>query len=181
MSQSQTPLAIIGNNSLVTVRGIAQVPAKTDTGATSSSIWASDLVVQQNGDLEFALFGPGSPFYTGERIHIAHSQVRVRIVRNSTGDVFIRYQVPLSTVIGGRKVRIRYTLADRSRNHFPILIGRSTLKGRFLVDCRQVTIHPPAPQSQEGELNALFARDPVKFHQSYMSKSRQPAPDPKSY
>lgn len=168
---STRELKVIGNNSLVKIHGIEKVPAKIDTGATSSSVWASDIVMHENGDLEFSLFGPKSPFYTGERIHVAASQVQIRFVRNSTGDTFIRYQVPLSTVIRGHRMRIRFTLADRSRNNFPILIGRATLKGRFIVDCKKVAVPPPL-KPEEDMLNAKLAKNPLKFHQKYMQNSK---------
>jgi len=45
--------------------GINGVPAKVDTGAESSSIWASQ-VKERNGKLNFVLFDVNSPFYTGE-------------------------------------------------------------------------------------------------------------------
>lgn len=169
---SKSELKVIGNNSLVKIHGIEKVPAKIDTGATSSAIWASDIAMHENGDLEFSLFGPNSPFYTGERIVVAASQVKVRFVRNSTGDTFIRYQVPLSTVIRGHRMRIRYTLTDRSRNNFPILIGRSTLKGRFVVDCKKVAVPPPL-KPEEDTLNAQLLKNPLKFHAKYMENPQK--------
>ena len=44
---------------------IKKVPARIDTGARTTSIWASDIK-EQNGRLEYTLFGKASSFYTGE-------------------------------------------------------------------------------------------------------------------
>ena len=58
---------LIGRTTLVTMGGIADVPAKVDTGADSSCIWASNLQ-ETNGKLSFELFAPASPYYTAQRI-----------------------------------------------------------------------------------------------------------------
>ncbi len=162
-----TPQAktIIGNNVLVTIAGIKDIPAKVDTGADSSSVWASDLHVNHEGQLEFCLFAPQSPFYTGERI-IA-TDFTVKQVRNSTGDVTVRYQVPLSVTIQHRRVRAKFTLADRSRNRFPVLIGRKTLQNKFLVDVSQVSV-PRHSTFDNQKLAQELAADPQRFHQRYM-------------
>jgi glutathione synthase/RimK-type ligase-like ATP-grasp enzyme len=55
-------------------------------------------------------------------------------VKNSFGTVEVRYKVKMLISIAGVKVRANVTLADRKRNSFPMLIGRRTLKSRFVVD-----------------------------------------------
>ena len=161
-------LPIIGNSTHIKVAGISKVPAKVDTGATISSIWASDIRLNPDNSLEFSLFAPGSPFYTGERIQV--TDFKVRNVRNSTGQETIRYLVILPTVLKGKKIRISYTLSDRSRNDFPVLIGRRALNGKFLVDVSKLGVpYPPRPINHS--LNKELNEDPQKFHQKYMEKS----------
>ena len=46
----------------------------------------------------------------------------------------VRYKVKLSIVIGGRRIMATFTLSDRSTQVYPVLIGRSTLTGKFIVD-----------------------------------------------
>jgi glutathione synthase/RimK-type ligase-like ATP-grasp enzyme len=111
--------------------GIKSVPAKVDTGADSSSIWASDIQ-QVDGKLSFKLFAPASKFYTGKTITTTDYQVIS--VKNSFGHSEFRYKVKLSATIEGHTLKMRFTLSNRSENRFPILIGRRTLRGRFLVD-----------------------------------------------
>ncbi len=134
---------VIGSKTLVTFpkEKIFDVPAKVDTGADSSSIWASDIQ-EVDGTLYFTLFGPKSPYYTGKVIKTTKfTQSRVK---NSFGHSEPRYKVQLSAEIEGVKVRVSFTLADRSRNEYPILVGRRTLKNRFLVDVtRSATTDQP--------------------------------------
>lgn len=163
-------LAIIGNNAFVTIAGIKHIPAKVDTGADSSSVWASDIEVNSAGQLEFSLFGPGYPLYTGERIAVA--EFSVQQVRNSTGDIKLRYRVPLIMKVKNRKIQAFFTLADRSRNRFPVLIGRKTLQNKFLVDVSKVAISRPSTFNNN-ELVAELARNPQKFHQKYMQKGQK--------
>lgn len=165
--ESSKPLDIIGNSVEITVAGVEHVPAKVDTGATISSIWVSDIRLNPDNTLEFSLFGPTSPLYTGERL--TAKSFRVRKVRNSTGQETIRYMVPLSSIVKGKKIRISYTLADRSRNDFPILLGRRALNGKFLVDVSRLDV-PYPPRAVNAALNQELQQDPQKFHKKYMSK-----------
>lgn len=159
-------LTIIGSNALVEVAGIKNIPAKVDTGADSSSIWASSIKINDQNQLEFVLFAPGYELYTGECI--VTEEFDVRRVRNSTGDSTIRYRAALSAKIKNRKIRANFTLADRSHNHFPILIGRKTLQNKFLVDVSRVAIPRPAMLTPAA-LRAELKSDPKTFHQKYMS------------
>src|SRR6266404_1324016 len=111
--------------------GIVDVPAKVDTGADSSSIWASN-VKERAGKLTYTLFGPGSPFYNGEIITTKNYQIRS--YKNSFGQTEFRYKVNLRVKIEGRTINVRLSLANRAENKYPILIGKRTLHGRFLVD-----------------------------------------------
>lgn len=160
-------LTIIGNNVLVQIAGIGKIPAKVDTGADSSSLWASNIQINGAGKLEFTLFGPSSPLYTGERI--VAEKFSVRQVRNSTGDVHVRYCVLLTMKVKNRKIKTWFTLANRSRNRFPVLIGRKTLQNKFLVDVSKVAV--PRPETfDNGSINAELLRNPQAFHQKYMKK-----------
>lgn len=123
------------------------VPAKIDTGAYSSSVWASN-VREENDELVFELFGKGHVNYTGEEIRIKKYQVVT--IENSFGKSEKRYGVPLRVRFCGKKVTTFFTLADRSKKIYPVLIGRKLLKGRFLVD---VSVgHPIADEETEENL-----------------------------
>lgn len=108
-----------------------QVPARVDTGARTSSLWASNIKMKGK-KVSFSFFGEGSPFYTGKYITLPiHG---VRYVTTSTGHEQARYVVNLSVRIHGKRLNAKFTLSDRSTQSYPILIGRNTLRGNFLVD-----------------------------------------------
>jgi len=111
--------------------GIVNVLAKIDTGADSSAIWASNIR-EVNGTLSFMLFGPTSPYYNAKEIKTR--KYSLVTVRNSFGQKEIRYKVELKIKIAKRNINCRFTLANRINNRFPVLIGRRTLRGKFLVD-----------------------------------------------
>ena len=161
-------LQVIGRNALIDIPGHAvKVPAKVDTGADRSSIWASDIDISRDGVLSFKLFGAGSPFYSGEVI--TRTAFTVAVVRSSNGEEQIRYRVELPIVIAGKQVRAHFYLADRSRNDLPILLGRRTLNKKFVVDVSVVEYKHP-PRIGRG-LRKEFNKDPYAFHQKYHLKN----------
>jgi glutathione synthase/RimK-type ligase-like ATP-grasp enzyme len=110
------------------VRGI---PAKIDTGADGSAIWASNIK-QKDGKLTFNLFAPGSAYYS-KRV-VTTTAYKTTSVKNSFGHKELRYKIRLNVQVGEHVVREWFSLADRSRNTFPILLGKNFLKNRFVVD-----------------------------------------------
>lgn len=110
---------------------IVGAPAKIDTGAYSSSVWASNIREEQ-GVLKFVFLGPESPYYSGKECQA--TEFRTVVVENSFGHKEERYSVPVRVRLGSKVVRSNFTLADRSKKTYPVLIGRRLLKGRYLVD-----------------------------------------------
>ena len=160
-------LNIIGRNAYVSIGGVDNVPAKIDTGADSSSIWASDIEVEEDGTLDFKLFAKNSPFYTGEIMK--SNDYKVAVIRSSNGEEQVRYRVKVPLEISGHKIIASLTLANRSRNHFPILIGRRTLAGKFLVDVQKSEVKQPPKNKKTQPLNKELNEDPYKFHQKYIN------------
>jgi hypothetical protein len=109
------------------------VPVKIDTGADACSIWAHATEVRDE-KLYVIFFDETSEFYTGEEHAFNQDEYTMTRVANSFGHREIRYKVKLSIKIKGRKIRGTFTLSDRSAKLYPILIGRSLLYNKFLVD-----------------------------------------------
>ena len=131
--EMMTPVTI-GVSSLVDFTGyrnLKQIPARIDTGARTSSLWASDVRIK-DGIATFKLFGPGSPWYTGKVVR--RRVIELRDVTNSTGHTQTRHLVSMSIRIHGRRLNAKFTLSDRSTQMYPILVGRNTLRRNFLVD-----------------------------------------------
>lgn len=149
--------------------GSAGVNAKVDTGADSSSVWASHLAMDDNGTLRFILFDKRSPYYTGKEI--AKKQYTVKVVRSSNGHEQIRYSVKLRVSIDGRRFLATFTLADRSRNIFPVLIGSRLLKNKFLVDVSQGIVENTR-KKKSADLTQLAKKNPKEFfNQQYASQA----------
>jgi hypothetical protein len=163
-------LIIVGRNESVDLLRYARrkVPAKIDTGADSSSIWVSHVRVDKNGVLKFSLFGEGSPFYNGKTIK--REKYRVAQVRSASGHEQIRYRTQISLRLKGRTIRATFNLSDRSQNKFPILIGRRTLSGKFLVDVSKASYTDPEGAHQS-MLNKQLQKDPYEFYKKHYKKS----------
>lgn len=149
--KSKDDLPIIGSVTHVDFieQNILSVPAKVDTGAFISSVWASQIEVV-NKRLKFVLFKPGAPWYTGKVLSTKNYKV-VRI-KNSFGESEVRYQVNLSIAIESKRIKASVTLANRENNRYPILIGKKTLKNKFLVDVR----HNPAKAANKTQRMAIL-------------------------
>lgn len=135
MSQS-TDKPVVGRVEPLTFAddGILNLPAKVDSGAYRSSIWATNIH-EKNGQLHFTLLGPSSEYYTGYE-HVT-DEFRIVSVENSFGHKQERYSVFLRVRVGGKLIRSNFTLANRGAKTYPALIGRKLLKGRFVVDVSQ--------------------------------------------
>jgi hypothetical protein len=134
-----------------------KVPAKVDTGADSSSIWCSQIELKA-GQLKCVFFGPASQFYTGEAVNFDKGQFDVTRVANSFGKREIRYKVKLPIEIQGRVIKASFTLADRSAKLYPVLIGLSTLRGKFIID---VAKGSPL-ENEEAKRKALLSKQMAK-------------------
>lgn len=113
--------------------GIGNVPAKIDTGADLSSVWAT-AVKEKDGVLSFKLFGPKSRLYTGKVIRVNAPDYLLTRIASSFGHKEMRYVVKLQVKLGDRTIKGSFSLSDRSRKTYPVLIGRKLLNGKFLVD-----------------------------------------------
>ena len=128
---------------------IQGLPAKIDTGAYRSSIWATGIK-EVNGTLYFTLLGPRSSFYTGKQL--STKEYKLIEVENSFGHKQKRYSIFLSVAIAGKKVKSNFTLANRGMKTYPVLIGRKLLRNRFIVD---VSVGEPLPDEEKPNVNNL--------------------------
>ena len=161
MSTDSHAKTIIGSIEYVEVAGVKDIPAKIDTGADSSAIWVSNINMEEDGTLSFSLFGQKSPFYTGKVLKT--TDYKAKIIRSSHGDTQVRYRVILPLKLGGK------SFDNRSRNNFPILIGRRTIKGEFLVDTSKNTVERKQ-SSAASKLNQELKENPQRFHRKYIER-----------
>lgn len=163
-------LPIIGIIERVSIgKRAIDVPAKIDTGADSSSIWATNIRIDKAGVLKFSLFGEGSPYYNGKIYK--RTDYTASVVRSSNGETQIRYRTAFTVSIAGRKVNVQFNLSDRSRNNYKILIGRRTISKKFLVDVAKGADELP-PTNETLRLGGELEKDPYEFHKKYVESQK---------
>ena len=152
---------IVGRAELVDfpVQHISAVPARVDTGARTSSLWASDIT-EENGKRTFKIFGEGSEYYNGETV--STWDFSGTVVSSSIGNSQIRYKVNLPVRLGGKRIKASFTLADRSKQVYPVLIGRNTLMGKFVVDVKAGTVLVERERNRTAELRKLLEDERIR-------------------
>jgi len=158
-------MEVIGSNTLIDIIGHADgVPAKVDTGADSSAVWASNIMVDPKGMLHFTLFDESSTHYTGEVI--TRKDYGTVAVRSSNGQSEVRYRTHFAIMLGGKRIKVLCNLSNRSRNQFPVLIGRRTLVKKFLVNVTKREITPKLSKDTI-KVKKEFAKDRYRFFKKH--------------
>lgn len=144
------------------------VPAKIDTGADTSSIWASNIRVGRDNILRFSLFGEGSEYYNGKVFK--RRDYKVAVVRSATGEEQIRYRTHFTITLAGRKIRVLFNLSDRSKNSYKVLIGRRTISGKFVVNVKKNSDKVIRTYHKKS-LSKELKENPYAFHQKYIKNN----------
>jgi hypothetical protein len=123
MSKQKT---IIGSEEFVSLPelNVNMIHARVDTGAATSSLGVK-WVKEEEGVISCLLLN---------KQVVTFDSFKKKIIKSSFGHIEERYVVKILINVLGRKVRTNFTLADRSKMKFPILLGRKLLKGKFMVD-----------------------------------------------
>ena len=111
--------------------GLENIHAKIDTGAYTCSLHCSRAEVV-DGKLEFVLLDEEHPEFTGMKFTV--KKFTQREIKNSFGEAEMRFVIKTSIKIFDRKIRAEFTLSDREKLRFPVLLGRKILRNRFLID-----------------------------------------------
>lgn len=132
---SKKELTIIGRAERIDFPDLdlSKIPAKVDSGADLSSIWVSS-VTESEGKLICLFFGEGSPYYTGKPVVFEKKEYTLTRVANSFGHKELRYKLKLRVTVHNRTIKASFTLSDRSKKLYPVLLGRKLLSGKFLID-----------------------------------------------
>lgn len=121
--------------------GLAGIPAKIDTGARTSSLHADVLDDFMRGGERFVRFAVD---WDGQRHFCEVVHVDVRGITSSNGDQQTRFVIKTPLMIGKIRFRAEISLADRSQMQFPMLIGRTALRRRMVVDSGHSWLQSPA-------------------------------------
>ena len=137
------PPLVVGWRELVSLPelGLTGIPAKIDTGARTSSLHADVLEDFLRDGERFVRFAVD---WGGTRQHCEAVHVDVRGITSSNGDQQTRFVIKTPLTIGNLTFRAEISLADRSQMQFPMLIGRTALRRRMVVDSGHSWLQSPA-------------------------------------
>jgi hypothetical protein len=131
------PLQLIGRQEFINLPefGLKAVEAKIDTGAYTSAINCSKVkLTKVNGVPTLTFQLSGIKIHEKKARKFSTTTFKKKKIRSSNGDIEERYIVMTTTVVFRRRIKTEFSLSDRSKMKFPILIGRKLLKNRFIVD-----------------------------------------------
>ena len=120
--------------------GIHRVPVKIDTGALTSVLHCSHIQLVKKGRKQFVEFRPLDDTHqppTSTYLLPFHSE---RKIKNSFGQEENRYVISTQISLFGELHTIEISLRDRSGMEFPMLLGRSFLRKKFIVDVSRSNI-----------------------------------------
>lgn len=145
------PVEIIGWRERVDlpVLGLHAIPAKIDTGARTSSLHATVLAQFVRDGTNYVRFAVDFP---AQHVRQVCEAVRVdwRGITSSNGETQRRMIIKTPIRIGGQTFRVEISLADRSDMALPMLIGRSSLRRRFVVDSGHSWLQSPDMKPVKG-------------------------------
>ncbi|MDA0197099.1 MAG: RimK/LysX family protein [Bacteroidetes bacterium] len=117
--------------------GLFNIKAKIDTGAYGCALHCDHIeIVQKKGEeiLSCRVLDPAHPKYKDKLYFF--KDFNDKLVKNSSGETEHRYTVKTGLIIFNKERRVEFSLTDRNRMKYPVLLGRKFLKNRFLVDVR---------------------------------------------
>ena len=111
------------------------IKAKMDTGARTSSLHATHISESEDSGIKYVTFRLKTNKNNEKKYKFFKSELKEwRIVRNSGGDEEYRPVVKTRVKIGKKIMTIEITLTQRSRMSYDMLIGRTALRKKFLID-----------------------------------------------
>lgn len=111
---------------------LENIKAKIDSGAKTSSLHCSYIKLLDEDTVIFEVLDDSHKKYRKKRYSLPIQ--RVAYVKSSNGITEQRFVVLIKTVIFGKTYEVEYTLRDREKMNFPILLGREFLKQGFIID-----------------------------------------------
>ena len=133
----QAKLLVVGWREWVTLPTlrIAWIKAKMDTGARTSAIDAENIREFTDAGAPYVAFACNPH----QRKLLQASEcvapiIDERLVRSSSGHQQKRYVIQIDITLAGQTWPIEVSLAERANLDFRMLLGRSAIRGRCVVD-----------------------------------------------
>ncbi|MGR9087158.1 MAG: ATP-dependent zinc protease family protein [Gammaproteobacteria bacterium] len=137
MTEISTPFPILGWREWVALPelDIDRIKAKIDTGARSSALHAYIIDPYMKGRQHWVMFAI-HPRQKQRHISIeCHAPVKdQRVISDSGGHKQRRYVIETDIILGHALIRVEVTLTNRDNMLFRMLIGRTAINRRYVVD-----------------------------------------------
>lgn len=126
--------------------GIAKIKAKVDTGARTSALHAFDVSPFMREGRSWVEFRMHPVQRDASRELICEAVVvDERVVRDSGGHAERRYVIQTPVCLGDDCWPVEITLTSRDDMLFRMLLGRTAIRGRYLVDASRSYLSRKAP------------------------------------
>ncbi|MBD1550128.1 ATP-dependent zinc protease [Pseudomonas typographi] len=131
-------LSVIGLREWVALPelGVAGLRAKIDTGASTSSLHATEIEPFERNGEGWVRFNA----HLGSVVQLRHRRceaplVAMKTIKSSNGHAQVRYTICTPLALGGRVWHVEFTLACRKAMRYRLLLGSKALvAGQWVVD-----------------------------------------------
>ena len=113
--------------------GIKTIKAKMDTGARTSALHVSNIRVSKRTNIVKFTIHPVQRKWRPV-IEASAKMVSLREIKSSNGQLSVRPVIKTKIKIGEKVFPIELSLVNRDLMGFRLLLGRSALKNRYIID-----------------------------------------------
>jgi len=115
--------------------GMVGLRAKIDTGASTSTLHASDIVPFQRGGQDWVRFIAHLGTQVQRRHRCEAPVVTMKTIKSSNGQAQTRYVIRTLLALGDRAWSVEFTLACRKTMRYRVLLGSKALvQGQLVVN-----------------------------------------------
>lgn len=150
-ASSQAPLRVLGWREWMALPdlGVSAIKVKLDSGARSSSLHVEALQEFERDGLPWLRFALDPLTRSGRKARWFEAPLADRRrVTDSGGTATLRPFIRTRLAIGGEIFEIETNLANRRGMLFPMLLGRTAMAGRVVVDPQRSFVLGDRPRSR---------------------------------
>lgn len=131
--------------------GAGPIVAKIDTGARSAALHADDIHISGRGKRMRVRFKLQRRSGSTRRIECEMPLHDLRRIKSSNGHIELRAVIATPIEIGDTTLDAEITLTQRADMGAAMLIGRSSIKGTFLVDPSRTFLKSKRPKKSKSK------------------------------